>query len=332
MKRRQFLKLLGSAGAMAWHDSGMACSREYTIDTVHSFSEHEATIAIRGLKKVTRVLHVADSHISVFDESEAAFHQYAARMDKAYSSVPHYKTGKPTRPADNFLKLMKMGTDKQVQLIALTGDIINNPSPASVRFVAKAVKKTGIPFMYVAGNHDWHYEGLPGTRAQLRQTWIEKSLLPLYGVKNPLYASNVIGGINFVTIDNSTYQVNDEQLKFFRRETARNMPLVLLMHIPLYLPKDAGSNSVSICGDPRWGWDIDKNYKAERRERWSKDGNLPSTNAFVENVKQARNLAAVLVGHTHRSRADTISETAVQYVTALAADGQYRLITFKPLP
>jgi 3',5'-cyclic AMP phosphodiesterase CpdA len=331
MQRRQFLKLLGSAGAMALHNTGMAYSQEYSIDTVHSFSEHEATIAIGGLKKVTRVLHISDSHISVFDDREAAFHQYAARMDKAYRSVPHYKTKQPSRSTGNFLELMKRGTDKQVDLIALTGDIINNPSPASARFVAEAVKKTGIPFMYVAGNHDWHYEGMPGTLSQLRKTWIDKSLLPLYGGKNPLYASSVIDGINFVTIDNSTYQVNDQQLAFFRRQAARPMPLVLMMHIPLYLPKDAKRKSVSTCGDPRWGWDIDRNYKTERRERWSKDGNLPSTTALLKAVQQARNLAAVLVGHTHSARADAISETAVQYVAARAVDGRHRLLTFKPL-
>ncbi len=332
MQRRQFIKLLGGAGAMALHKTGMACSPEYSIDTEHSFSEHEATVAIRGLKKVTRVLHIADSHISVLDEREAAFHKFAARMDKAYRSVSHYKTRQPSKPTDNFLELMERGADKQVDLIALTGDIINNPSPASARFVAEAVKKTGIPFMYVAGNHDWHYEGMPGSLAQLRRTWIEKSLLPLYGGKNPLYASSVVGGINFVTIDNSIYQVNDEQLAFFRRQAARPMPLVLLMHIPLYLPKDANRNSVSTCGDPRWGWEIDKNYKTERRERWSKDGNLPSTTAFLKSVQQARNLAAVLVGHTHRARADAISQTAIQYVTGRSVDAQHRLLTFKPLP
>ena len=298
---------------------------------MHSYSDYEATIAIKGLEKTTTALHITDSHISLADEKEKEFHSYGRRMDNAYQSVPHYETKNETTPVASFLELMKTAKNKNVDVIVLTGDIVNNPSKSSVRFVFESVQQTGIPSIYVAGNHDWHYEGMEGPASTLRQTWIDNSLLPLYSNNNPLYASNIIGGINFVTIDNSTYQVNDEQLVFYQKQAKQKWPIVLLMHIPIFHPKDADKDSVSTIGDPRWGWDIDKNYEVERRERWSKNGNLPSTVAFVECVKNSNNLAAILAGHTHRPRADTISETAVQYVAGKAADGQHRLVTLKPL-
>jgi DNA repair exonuclease SbcCD nuclease subunit len=299
--------------------------------TMHSFSDYGATVAISGLKKVTKVLHIADSHISVLDEKEENYHPYGARMDKAYQTVSHYKTGKETTAIETFLELMMMAKNQDADAIVLTGDIINNPSKSSVRFVQSSIQETGIPAIYTAGNHDWHYEGMEGSLSTLRQTWIQNSLLPLYGDSNPLYASHQIGGINFVAIDNSTYQINEEQFKFFRKQTSLGMPIVLLMHIPLYLPKDAERESIATCGDPRWGWDTDKNYEIEQRERWSQEGNLPSTMKFLEMAKNSTNLAAVLVGHTHRARADKFSETAVQYVTGRSVDGQHRLIVFEPL-
>ena len=119
---------------------------------------------------------------------------------------------------------------------------------------------------------------------------------------------------------------------FLKEQDALAMPIVLLMHIPLYLPKDAENENIGTCGDPRWGWDRDKGYEVEQRERWSLNGNSPSTIEFLEVAKNSSNLVAILVGHTHKARADKFSATAVQYVTGRSVDGQHRIVTFNPLP
>ncbi len=331
MKARYFMKSLGKITIVILISVVIDCSEKHQFITVHTFSDYEATVAISGLTEITKVLHISDSHVSIFDEKEKEYHPYSARMDNAYKSVPHYKTGEDTTPVETFSELMDLAKEQNVDLIVLTGDIINNPSKSSVKFISESIQKTGIPSIYVAGNHDWHYEGMKGPMATLRQTWIQNSLLPLYSDKNYFYSSHVFGGINFVSIDNSTYQVTEEQLKFYEKQTTLAMPVVLLMHIPLYLIKDAESDDIATCGDPRWGWDMDKNHEIEQRERWSRNGNLPSTVKFLEMVKRSPNLAAVIVGHTHRARADKISDTAIQYVTGRSVDGQHRLLTFKPL-
>jgi len=331
MKKRHFLKVLGKTSIVILISLVIDCSEKHQFMAVHSFLDYETTVVIKGLKKTTRVLHISDSHISFSDKSEKKYHTYSKRMDNAYKSVQHYKTKEETTPVETFLELMDFAKNQNVDVIVLTGDIINNPSKSSVSFISKSVQKTRIPSIYVAGNHDWHYEGMEGSGAMLRQTWINKSLLPLYVGKNPLYSSYNIGGINFVTIDNSTYQVNEEQLRFYKKQAKLDIPIVLLMHIPLYLPKDVEKENISTCGDPRWGWDMDKNYEIEQRERWPRSGNLPSTVEFVEVVRKSTNLIAVLVGHTHNAIADDISKTAVQYITGRSADGQHRLLIFKPL-
>lgn len=80
-----------------------------------------------------------------------------------------------------------------------------------------------------------------GSLAELRANWIEKRLKPLYQGKNPLMAAHDVHGIRFVAIDNSNYEVLPDQLKFFHSQVSSGVPLVLLMHIPLYAPGRSAS-------------------------------------------------------------------------------------------
>jgi len=123
----------------------------------------------------------------------------------------------------------------------------------------------------------------------------------MYQGNNPLYASYDLNGIRFVCIDNSTYEILPEQLNFFKQQAKLDIPLVLLMHIPLYLPSRSRGYG---CGNPSWGEQSDKNYVVERREKWRKGGHTKTTFNFVDEVFSAPNLLAVLAGHTHRAAID----------------------------
>ena len=308
-------------------------SGQTSIAVRHQSTDDSATIQVAGLKKPVVVLHVSDTHISVRDNSEAQLWQFSDRMDNSYGKPrAHAQTGQKALPAEHFRGLMAMAKAKNVDLIALTGDIVNNPSQSSVQYVSQALTETGIRSLYISGNHDWHYEGMPGSDGALRKEWSHRQLLPLCAGRDPMGYSEVVGGINFVAIDNSTYQVTDEQLALFEKEIARGLPTVLLVHIPIWTGKNVGRPASDSCGDPQWGGDADRNYSIERRERWAKEGNLKSTTAFVERVKTSANLIAVLAGHTHRAKAEELSASAVQYVARAGCEGAYRLVTFEPLP
>ncbi len=142
----------------------------------------------------------------------------------------------------------------------LTGDIVNNPSRSSKNFVYTALEDSGIEYLFISGNHDWHYEGMKGTADELRDKWANETLKPLYKGKNPLYYASVKAGINFVAIDNSTYQVSQQQLDFFKAELQKNKPTVLLCHIPIYT--GLVGEKVSTCGDS-----MGVRYRQEFRNR-----------------------------------------------------------------
>jgi len=291
------------------------------VITDHTWTETSATIRVAGLDRAVRVFHVTDSHISRDPETEPPYDDYSARMHAAYSS---YDT------CGAFRAQMQRAVREQVDLIALTGDQINYPSISSVEFVAGQVERTGIPHIYTAGNHDWHYEGLPGSSADLRRKWRASRLVPLYS-GDPSHSSVDIGNLRFVAIDNATSQVDEAQLEFFRQQAATPFPLVLLCHVPLALPSLREDGLRPLCGDPIWGAATDRNWEIERRQRWPESGNAPSTTAFYETIAHTPNLIAILTGHIHMDRVDPIHDTAFQYATSAGIDGSFRLFTFLPL-
>lgn len=292
---------------------------------VHNTNTMQTTISVTGLIEPVTVLQIADTHISCDNETDREYEPYSARMNRAFLQPKHYKTGEPTTTMECFKDMMQMAKQEKADMIALVGDIVNYPSATAVEFVRSAVENTGIPHIYTAGNHDWHYEGMKGSSDELRKEWCEKRLKPLYTGKNLFYSSDIVRGINMVTIDNSTYQVNEEQLSFFRSQLKKPEPVALFVHIPLYM-----SSMRMCCGHPGWGAASDKNYETERRERWSATGNQASTTAFVKEVMSAQKLTGVFAGHWHQYY--SISQRQIHQHLALPGfNGQYRMITFQPL-
>jgi DNA repair exonuclease SbcCD nuclease subunit len=178
-------------------------------------------------------MQITDSHISIADESESDLMKYGERMHKAYMYPrKHYSLDTSETTFSYLDDLLLKAKKERVDLLLLTGDIVNFPSVVSVKYVYDRLMKTGIPWLYISGNHDWHYEGMEGNIDSLRQTWIGKSLMPLYKGLNPLYYSKVIDGINFVGIDNSTNQVNEMQVLFLKDQLTKKEPVILISHIP----------------------------------------------------------------------------------------------------
>ena len=255
------------------------------IDSTGSFAFCEGNalrIDVPGLREPVRVAVAGDTHLALRDDRDAS---YAAACERFYSWG-----GKP-EVFENTLKKIK---ERNTDLLALVGDIQSFPSLANVEFVSQALKKSGLDWMYVAGNHDWHFEGVPGSDFEQRAEWIGRRLMPLYRGANPMFQSRVVKGVRFVMIDDSTYEITEEQLAFWKDEAAKGEPVVLLMHIPLWTE----GWSLFTCGNPNWGAATDPYWKIERRQRWP-ERQTDTTFAFRDAVLGTPNLVAVITGHIH---------------------------------
>ena len=256
--------------------------------------ELSTTIKIPDLNDSLKIMQITDTHISIEDENESDLMKYGERMHKAYMNPrKHYSKDTSETTFQFFDDLLLKAKNENVELILLTGVIVNFPSAVSVQYVFDRLIKTGIPWLYIAGNHDWHYEGMDGRPDSLRITWIEKNLTPLYNGHNPLFYSEIINGINFVGIDNSTYKVNIEQVQFIEEQFSRNEPIILISHIPYSLNRNASQ---------------------------------PGTTALVDLIaSNSDKIIAIFTGHIHRT-SFFFTGNLCQYTSLAAFQGGFFIV------
>jgi hypothetical protein len=291
---------------------------------IHSFTDDSAVIRIEGLAKPVRMLHLTDTHLRFFDERDGERYEGCVTYTKRIEKV-HRERGTEPDPVKPFRDSMSRAVDENLDLLALTGDIIHFPSPVNVEFVCEQIATLGVPAMYTCGNHDVHYTDEPVNK-EIRLTRLA-ALQPLHN-GDPDCAAREIGGIRFITVDNSIPQLSRKQVDFVHAQLAMGQPTVVLFHWPLSLPtlRDAIIDmlgSPPMMGDPDWS--------SESRDHWQTTADTPETLEFVHAVTTAPNVVAAFCGHVHFAHADSINTRAVQYVTAPGHDKGRRLIEFRPL-
>ncbi len=323
MRRRDFLKSAALITISQPLEQAFAGSKNLNKVRVQSFNSNEikTELFLSNYDQKLKIMQITDLHFSDSNLDEAGFNKYSDRMNNAYKKVKHYRSNQETNTLNQFVGLLDYAVKNKVELLMLTGDIFNYPSKPSVSKLLELLKETKIPFYYTTGNHDWHYEGMEGSLNNLRSQWINNALKPMYGTHNPLYYSVQNKGINMIVIDNSTYQISEDQFHFFQKEMGKGMPSILFVHIPLYMK----GLPTSTCGHPDWGEKTDKNFEIERREKWSSSGNSIWTKRFLEEVYKTENLLAVFTGHHHENRV-THHDNLFQVFSLPAFQGYYRMI------
>jgi predicted phosphodiesterase len=334
MKRRAFLRATATAAAAAAGVTGcstpVAHRRSHRaanqVRAAFSFENPRVRCFTPAIDHPVRVHFIPDTHLWRDDARGESFRVYSGRMAKAYNSTRHFQSSAVTHPEESFITSLKLAKDNHADLVVLAGDLFSFPSEAAIEWAQTQLAQCGLPYAYVAGNHDWHYEGMEGTSDALRETWIQKRLGPLYQGANPLMAHRDVGGIRFVLLDNSTYEIHPEQLEFYEAQARSGMPLVLIVHIPLYVPgRPVGFG----CGHPKWGAATDRGFEVERRPRWRETGHTPTTMAFHQAVFSTANLLGVFAGHVHRASTDYLNGIP-QVVSDANAMGAYLDIEFLP--
>lgn len=293
------------------------------------FSQDDTRIRLYSpaISRPGKIVFIADTHLFRDDARGEPFRQYSGRMARAYNKTRQFRSGDATDPEESFTAVLKAAKKEKADALVLGGDILSYPSEAGVDWLVGRLRETDIPWIYTAGNHDWHYEGMEGTSAELRSTWTAKRLTPLYQGENAMMAARDLNGVNMVTIDNSTYEILPEQLAFFKRQAASGQPMILCVHIPMYVP---GKSYGFGCGHPGWGAAVDKTHATERRPKW-REKHTAVTMDFHREVFSAPNLLGIFTGHTHRMTMD-LHRGIPQFVTPPNFGGGHLIVETLPVP
>lgn len=277
----------------------------FRLGDTFALDENNVRFYSRQIKEPMKIMILADTHLFMDDQRGEPFTSFSCRMAKAYNHTKHYLTKASTDPSTSFVKSLEYAKNsKKYDAVTLLGDIVSFPSEAGIEWASQKLKESGLPWYYISGNHDWHYEGMPGTEKDLRAEWTKKRLSPLYQGNNPLGYAVDVKGIRLVMLDDSIYEILPEQLAFFKKQVAEGVPMILMMHIPMYAP----GRSVGFgCGHPEWSETTDKNWKVERRPHWPVNGHSAVTMEFYKTVFNAPNLLGIFAGHVHRQYLDVIN-------------------------
>lgn len=320
--RRNFLFSAGAFATGAFAFPG--CVTEGPSGGARTFAHDDEKGLIEigwpGFSGTCRFSVIGDTHLWLDDERGLPYVQYSRRMGGGQSAAKFFAEKGPV-----FERLLAEAKARRSDFTGLVGDIVSFPSEAGVAWSVERLNASGLDWHYIAGNHDWHYEGLSGSDLGQRAEWAPKRLSAFYRGANPLFSSRTVKGVRFVFIDNSTYEILPEQLAFLESELEKGDPTALLMHIALYVPGygviEAG------CGHPRWGAANDPYWEIERRRRWPA-GHTPTTYAFRERVFSAPNVIGVFAGHAHRLMISQVNG-CMQCVTPDGYSGRFLTVTVR---
>ena len=242
------------------------------------------TKLIIGIEMPFRVVHVSDTHLTDADIRDGERKVALAEKRKKYFPG-----------AEQTLALAcRLAKEKGIPILH-TGDLLDFVSIANLEKAKKFTDENDC-FM-AAGNHEFSlYVGEAKEDAAYRN----QSLCAVQAAfKNDIrMSSRVIGGVNFVALDNGYYLFEREQLEFLKGEAAKGLPVVLLMHNPLYervlydtvMQK---SPCAYLVGVPE---ELMQAYPKDRFVQQLADN---VTREMVEYVQNETQIKAIVAGHIH---------------------------------
>ncbi|MBE7499169.1 MAG: metallophosphoesterase [Verrucomicrobiales bacterium] len=162
MKRRALLQSLATHstavplmfGISARGDENPATPRPLPVRGGFALDDHRVRFFSDAIRSPFKVMILADTHLFRDDARGEVHRVYSARMARAYNETRHFKTGEPTHPEAGLVEALRLAQEAKVALVALVGDIVSFPSLAAIERVGERLAEAGLPYVYVAGNHD----------------------------------------------------------------------------------------------------------------------------------------------------------------------------------
>lgn len=255
-----------------------------------------------GAQRPFAVLHASDTHLTRADGRDDARKQALAAERAA--CFPE---------AEDCLRRLTALAQSEGLPVLYTGDLNDFVSFANLDASRTFTAQTDC-FM-AAGNHEFSlYVGEAWEDAAYRAQSLDRVQAAFTnGIR---FCSRVMHGVNFIALDNSYYLIEPWQLERLKAEAAKGLPMVLLVHTPLYSPETLAvlrENGLQ-PEEPAYLMAVPeqemRGYDDHRYRQQLADG---TTREALEWICAQPLLKAVLTGHLHRDFEADITGTLRQY-------------------
>ncbi|MBR3966338.1 MAG: metallophosphoesterase [Clostridia bacterium] len=239
-----------------------------------------------GIAAPIKVIHFSDTHLTRADGRDDERKIELAKQRRANAFPDNEEVYRDT------LALVSEGYDAVLH----TGDLIDFVSYANLEEAAIFAQTTDC--FFAAGNHEFSlYVGEAKEDAAYRNQSLERVQAAF---RNDIrFSSRMVGGVNFVAIDNSYYLFEEYQLEGLKKEAEKGLPIILLLHNPIYEEslyefQMRSSPCAYLVAAPEEKMEC---YPSYRREQQRAD---EITLEAVEYIKNEPSIKALLCGHLHK--------------------------------
>lgn len=283
----------------------------------------EITIDV-GATTPFKAIHLTDSHLNKIDERDfdvlsSRFNKMVSKENAIYRDI-------------YFMDAVHYAETHGDMLVLHTGDVLDMYSEAGLDYIASIFHRLKNVFCCV-GNHEFLNvvgHGVPDdlTRSQLHDT-VQSAFY-----NDIVFDARLINGVNFVSFDNVNYNVSQEIFDKMKNEVAKGYPIVIICHIPLFIPEtiqkrldERNGTYASVMGAPAYITDTYSGTSTSGARFEQKATSV--TLQFTEYLRSQNCIKAILCGHNHKEHIEQFSPSCKQYTMAASYDANMNVITFK---
>jgi Predicted phosphohydrolases len=253
-----------------------------------------------GAERPFSVLHISDTHLT------AAYDRENSKKQQLHDSRTTTFGGHQEEALRDALAWARQHVDYVVH----TGDLIDWQSEANFDLVRKYF---GEAFIGSMGNHEFSTDmWLSDPKEEQTEAYKDntRDILQQVYPFDVCFQSQVIHGVNFITLDNVYGYVTEKQVELFLSEVNRGLPIVLCMHVPFITP-DIWRVTMRYWRDKG---PMANGEMPEATGDYLVQQNDPVTREFIHYLKTEPLLRCILAGHEHLTFEDQFSPTCREYL------------------